>query len=367
MPTLRPAVPLLVRVLTVLLLIALFGVLAAGIFLVYPLGHEWAVMTAVALLLAWMVLGPRLRRGRVTDATTRFRRILGHVKKPVAAALVCWFALLGWSKLSPGGPMPAAKADPASIRVVTWNIHCGEDGGPVWQRFNWSERKHALEAALLQAAPDILCVQEAREEQVTFLEKALPTHRRVGVGRDDGRSAGEFCAIYFNRDRFEALGSGTFWLEEPTDVPGSSPLHYKRICSWVRLRDQANGRTLRVYNTHLYLTEQARQSSARLIRAQIESGDPADAVILCGDFNAPPTSPTGRILADAGLVNSAEMAGKPTGTPTYQYYGIRLRCLDGILVSPRWQVRHHHVLDVKPHNTFPSDHFGVLTDLAFSQ
>ncbi len=32
----------------------------------------------------------------------------------------------------------------------------------------------------------------------------------------------------------------------------------KRICTWVRLHDQVSGRTLRIYNTHQYLTERAR-------------------------------------------------------------------------------------------------------------
>ena len=69
------------------------------------------------------------------------------------------------------------------------------------------------------AQPDILCVQEALEGQVKYLEATLPGHRRVGAGRDDGRSAGEHCAIYFDGDRFEPLGEGTFWLEEPADEP----------------------------------------------------------------------------------------------------------------------------------------------------
>ena len=94
-------------------------------------------------------------------------------------------------------------------------------------------------------------------------------------------------------------------------------------------------------------------------------GDPPDAVILAGDFNAVPSSASRRVFAAAGLTESAELAGHPAATPTYQWYGIRTRCLDGILLSSGWQVRHHHILDVKPGNTFPSDHFGVLADLTF--
>jgi len=44
-----------------------------------------------------------------------------------------------------------------------------------------------------------------------------------------------------------------------------------------------------------------------------------------------------------------------------------MRCLDGILVSKGMQVRNYHVLDVKPRNTFPSDHFGVLADIVLRE
>jgi endonuclease/exonuclease/phosphatase family metal-dependent hydrolase len=370
MNRLRFAAPVLMGALTVLALLVLLGVLVAGIFALYPFGHDLAVGAGIAVVLVWIILGSRFKRKPACKPSiagrSPFRRILGHAKKPLVAVLVGWLGLIGWSKLSPGGPMPEAKADPQSIRVITWNIHCGGETGPLWQRFNWSERKHALEAALLQAKPDILCVQEAREEQVVFIEKVLPEHGRVGVGRDDGRSAGEYCAIYFNRDRFAALDSGTFWLEEPTDQPGgASVLDCKRICTWVRLRDRASGRILRVYNTHLYLTEKARQAAVPVIRGHLAAGDPTDAIVLCGDFNAPPTSPTWRLLTDAGLTNSAEMAGKLPGTPTYHCFGIRMRCLDGILLNPGWLVQNHLILEYKPHNCFPSDHFGVLADLGF--
>jgi endonuclease/exonuclease/phosphatase family metal-dependent hydrolase len=340
---------------SVLASVALLGVSLVFVVAHYPFGHEGAVAAALAALLVLTLLGPRLNPGGPS--------LLRRARKPVVVALASCLGLVGWSILARGGPMPAPKADPGSIRVVTWNVHCGQEGGPPWKRFNWSRRKHALGAALRGAAPDILCVQEPVEEQVKFLDGILPEHCRVGVGRDGG-SAGEFCAIYFRQDRFEPIGGDTFWLEEPTDMPGSgSPPHIKRICTWVHLRDRTTGRTLRVYNLHSYLTEGARRRASRLVIDRIAAGDSADAVIVCGDFNAPPGAASRRAFAGAGLTDSAALAGKGTGAPTYQCWGIPCRRLDGILVSPGWRVGNHLVLDVKPNNTFPSDHFGVLADL----
>jgi endonuclease/exonuclease/phosphatase family metal-dependent hydrolase len=339
---------------SVLTLVALLGV-SVVVVAHYPFGHEGAVAAVLTALLVLAILAPRLKPGGLP--------LVRRAQKPVVVALTSWLGLIGWSMLARGGPMPPPKSDAGSIRVVTWNVHCGQEGGPPWKRFNWSVRKHALETAFRGAAPDILCVQEPVEEQVRYLDGVLPDHCRVGVGRDGG-SAGEFCAIYFKTDRFEPIGGDTFWLEEPTDVPGSGePLHIKRICTWVRLRDRTTGRTLRVYNLHSYLTEGARREASRLVIDQIAAGDPSDAVIVCGDFNAPPGAASRRAFAGAGLTDSAELVGKGTGAPTYQCWGIPCRRLDGILVSPGWRVGNHLVLDVKPNNTFPSDHFGVLADL----
>jgi endonuclease/exonuclease/phosphatase family metal-dependent hydrolase len=350
----------------------LLGVCALGIASLSAFGYFWWTFAAVAAIEAWLVLGLRLKskpsRPPSTDRQRWFRRIVGIGQLLLIGVLACWLGLIIWSALCPGGPDPAVKSDPNLIRVVTWNIHCGQDDGPPWKQFDWPARKYALRAALDQAGPDILCVQEATPVQVAFLEEALPGHGRVGVGRDGERSGGEHCAIYFSRRRFEEIGGNTFWLEEPIDQPrAGSALDVKRICTWVRLRDRVSGRTVRVYNTHLYLTEAPRLTAAKLILAHVAAGDLSDAVLLTADFNASPAVPSRRLFIEAGLADSAERAGKPAGKPTFQLYGIGLRCIDGILVDSNWAVHDHRILDVKPKSTFPSDHFALLADLALPE
>jgi endonuclease/exonuclease/phosphatase family metal-dependent hydrolase len=329
----------------------------------------WA-FAAICIALAWLVAGV-LRTGASqsipeTGRQRALRRILRLARIIFIGMLACWVGLIGWMVLGPSGPAPPPKEDRSLIRVVTWNIHCGQEEGLPWKQFDWPARQHALQAALEQAQPDILCVQEATPEQVAFLEKALPLHRRVGGGRDDGKSQGEHCAICFRRQRFEELAGHTFWLEEPIDQPRlGSAFDIKRICTWVRLRDRETGQTLRVYNTHMYLTDAPNLTAAKIILEQIALGDPADAILLTADFNATPTAPSRQVfLAGKTLTNSAEYLGKPVGLPTFQLYGIGVSSIDGILVGPRWQVRQHLILAVKPHDTYPSDHFAVLADLA---
>jgi endonuclease/exonuclease/phosphatase family metal-dependent hydrolase len=349
-------------------LVVLLGVCVVAMAGLPAFGFLGWTFVAVLAIWAWLGWGHRWKPwAGPTSPTSRqrwFCWILRLSRLLFLAVLTGWLGLMAWMVLCRGGPAPPPKVDPTVIRVVTWNIHCGQDEGPLWKRFDWPVRKHALQAALNQAQPDILCVQEATPSQVAFLEEALPGHHRVGVGRD-GESGGEHTAIYFNRQRFEEIDGSTFWLEEPIDQPrAGSALDVKRICTWVRLYDRVSGRTLRVYNTHLYLTEMPRRTAAELILAHIAAGDPGDAVLLSADFNAAPSVPSRRLFTQTGLADSAERAGRPIGQPTFHVYGIGLWCLDGILVDRNWRVHQHLTLDVKPQNTFPSDHFGLLADLA---
>ena len=68
-----------------------------------------------------------------TAPPLHLERILGRSlwlgKSVVAGALGCWLGLIVWSAISSGGPLPAANANPAAIRVLTWNILHGTDRG----------------------------------------------------------------------------------------------------------------------------------------------------------------------------------------------------------------------------------------------
>ena len=278
------------------------------VFVFQPFGHRHGIMTAIALALVCLVAG--LRRGckLATASASEARRIMRRPFRPAAwvsaTALACWFGLIAWSAVRSGGALPSPKSNAGAIRVVTWNILHGSDTGWPWRRCGWPVRKKSIQLALAGMRPDILCVQEALEEQSAFLAEIMPGHSRVGVGRDDGRTQGEECTIFFDRARFEELGGDTFWLEEPTDRPAAEwRLGPKRICTWVRLRDRESGQAFRIYNTHQYLTESARLSAVRIILAKIDSGDPTDAILVAGDFNARPDTPDRRLFEAVGLLS----------------------------------------------------------------
>lgn len=178
---------------------------------------------------------------------------------------------------------------PARLRVVSFNIrNCTAPDGDD----HWDHRRDLVARTLLDHNADLVGLQEGRFSQVAYLRERLSDHAFVGIGRDDGRddheAAGEFAAIFFRRSRFEKLEEGHFWLSETPHVVGSkgwdAPL--PRMASWARLCDGQTSRTLRFLNTHLeWEGVRARQASASLLRAHLDSLDAIEPAILTGDFN----------------------------------------------------------------------------------
>ena len=158
---------------------------------------------------------------------------------------------------------------------------------------NWADPKHPRRERVIRVIrdfnPDLLGVQEAREEQINDLREALPEYEFYGIGRDDGKTGGEFSGIYFRKDRFTRKDAGSFWLSATPDKLGTTFSLNKlpRIASWVRLVDNKSDREFVLLNMHWDHQDQtAREKSAALVRerlAEIAKGVP---IIVMGDLNS---------------------------------------------------------------------------------
>ncbi|MEM7388066.1 MAG: endonuclease/exonuclease/phosphatase family protein, partial [Verrucomicrobiota bacterium] len=193
-----------------------------------------------------------------------------------------------------------------------------------------------------------------------------------GVGRDDGKEAGEFSAVLYRTDRFEKMAGGTFWLSDAPDQPGSITWGNActRICSWVRLKEKKSGRLLSVYNGHFdHVSAPSRLKAARLIGEMInEHGNTGHPTIVMGDFNtAPDSGPISQLLNGSPVKFSNTLKPGPDGSRPGTYHGWkgkpRGKQIDYVLISPgieclRSEVVRHHV-----NGRYLSDHFPVLAEL----
>lgn len=188
--------------------------------------------------------------------------------------------------------MPAFAGDGARpIKLISYNLR---NSGARDGDNDWAKRRHATPQMIRQEAPDVFGVQEGLIDQLQYIDAECPQYARVGAGRDDGAEKGEIMAVYYLRDRFELVNSGTLWLSEtPAEVSRGWDGACNRTMTWVELRDKASGKEFFYFNTHLdHRGKVAREESIKLIVGEIQRiAGKKSAVILGGDFNTPVDSP----------------------------------------------------------------------------
>ena len=90
---------------------------------------------------------------------------------------------------------------------------------------------------------DILGIQEGLKNQVDYLSEELSNYSYIGIGRDDGKEAGEYSAVFYKKDRFDKLESNTFWLSQTPDKPGFGwDAVCNRIVTWGKFKDKETGK-----------------------------------------------------------------------------------------------------------------------------
>ncbi|MBS0389070.1 MAG: endonuclease/exonuclease/phosphatase family protein, partial [Proteobacteria bacterium] len=230
----------------------------------------------------------------------------------------------------------------------------------------WPARRDAVRALIAYHQIDLLGTQEGLMDQVDDLA-AMPHFGYVGVGRDDGKRAGEHSAIFYRTDRFTLLANGDFWLSQTPTVPGKGwdAICCNRIASWAKLRERRSRRVFFVFSVHFdHQGVVARRESAHLMLREIHAIAGNSPVLCLGDFNATPESePIGIVsaaLRDARLVSQTPPYG-PVGT----FNDFRIDAplqdrIDYIFLGPRWQVLRYAALTDSRAGRFPSDHLPVV-------
>jgi endonuclease/exonuclease/phosphatase family metal-dependent hydrolase len=237
----------------------------------------------------------------------------------------------------------------------------------------WPLRRDLLVSVIRDAHPDVLGLQEALRFQLDEIGAALATYREVGVGRDDGIEAGEYSAILFDSTRVALEDSGTFWLSDTPEEPGSTSWGNRitRICTWARLRERDTGAVFYHFNTHWdHQSQPSRERSARLILERIAArGQPGTPVLLTGDFNAGESNPAFRTLVEDTVVSLRDTfrALHPDATGVGTFNGFEGDSdgdkIDAILASPEWRVLDAEIARVNDRGRYPSDHYPVTASL----
>ena len=244
---------------------------------------------------------------------------------------------------------------PTRLTIVTYNL---------WNTKRWDVRKPALAQFLNIYSPDILCIQELREETRDYIDQTLPLHRRV---HDDLPGWTRESNIYWNAVYFEEMEHG---------VEDIGILEEHRRLFWVRLALKDTGKTILISTAHFTYQrhpqecktganpriEQARRTILALDR--LASKD--EPVFFMGDLNDN-VHPV-RLLHDAGYIScfASLNALPPTTWPCYPTANVSAgdrvanQTIDWLVANRQAKTVAAQVPQCYCADVAPSDHWPVL-------
>ena len=249
------------------------------------------------------------------------------------------------------------------VKVMTYNIRLDT---PVDSVNQWGKRTQKVFDLIRKHDPDILGIQEAIHHQLMDLLKNLPQYDYVGVGRDDGKTKGEYSAILFKKEKFTVQQQGTFWLSETPEVPGSKSWDaaITRVASWAKLRDKKTKKDFLSINTHFdHIGKEARRNSAGLLKSKANELGKGLPVIITGDFNCTRSDPPYSTIMDPdGIKLIDPLPGEPVGTFCgFKVNGIECKAIDYLFCTEHWTATDYKVITDNDGKYYPSDHLPVMT------
>ena len=261
-----------------------------------------------------------------------------------------------------------------TIQAMSFNIRYDNPGDG---KNNWQYRIPKVTSMFTKHDVDLGGLQEVLHHQLVTLQDTLPDYEFVGVGRDDGKTAGEYAPIFFRKADYEMLSTETVWLSETPEKVGSRgwDAALPRITTFATLRHKASGKLILLGSAHYdHRGKGARRNSGAVIHDYITKARAAqdiEMIILTGDFNDIPNSSTTRAIENKNCLFDARRMAKDVTGPNSTWNGFRsvaaFERWDYIFTNPATPIVSHVIDDSKIDGRFPSDHLPVIASLGAPQ
>ena len=254
------------------------------------------------------------------------------------------------------------------IKVISYNVRYNNpnDGKDIWEN-----RRSTIVNLIKNENPDFLGLQEVNHAQLLFLNSNLSNYSFVGVGRDDGKTKGEYSPIFYNNNLFDLIKSDTFWLSStPDKISVGWDASMERICTYGLFKSKANDKVIWVFNTHFdHIGIEAREKSADLIISVINKlTEPEDYVVLTGDFNLLDDSkPIMNLQSNFNDTNkNLEKTDKSYGTfNNFKLNFVSKSRIDYVFEKNFKLINSRHIIVKTPEGRWASDHHPILAKLKF--
>lgn len=258
--------------------------------------------------------------------------------------------------------VPAKAED--TTRIISFNLRTKDDSyGTV------KNRSKFITATLNEYRPDSFGVQECTKKWMSILEEQMPDYAHVGAIRGSGTND-EYSAVFYLKDKYTLLDSGTIWLSETPDKPGSKSYGstFPRIATWATLQDNDSGKVYTHVNTHLnHIGQNIRYKQAQVLLAKVNELALNNPVVLTGDFNSKAKENAYKSIAEQ-YNDTRLVAAETENKITFHNYGRNIGntgVIDFIFASKDVTVERYKVIDNMVNVMYLSDHNGLCSDVKF--
>lgn len=262
--------------------------------------------------------------------------------------------------------------DGPALHVMSWNIRRKMPACTLRAADQWQIRAPRLQALLRAERPSLLGVQEAMDEQSSFVAEALgEQYSFVGHGRNaDG--GGERSPIFYDAARLKLLSWEQLALSNEPHRPGSRSWGnmIPRILVAATFQDRVTSGQFLAINTHFdHVSRNSRLLSARAIQQLVAQKSLPS--VVTGDFNAGATSAPIRELLTAGKLKDSWAVARTRETrewgtfPNYQAPRLGRKRIDWVMVTPNVEVLRAAINPERYIGGWASDHLPVQTVLKF--
>lgn len=253
------------------------------------------------------------------------------------------------------------KADGA-VRIMSFNV--------LSERFGENamiNRRGIVTQTIAEYYPDSFGVQEATVAWMQCFKNRLPEYGFVGEASDYIPLLGGYSAVFYLKDKYELVDSGTFWLSQTPDKPSKGwDAGSERVCTWAVLKNKTTGEQYAHINTHLdNKGALARQNSVPMI---LEKAAEFDMPVVCtGDFNFRENSELYKTLTAGTLQDSKFLAPDTMSNTTYNGFNPPESqtkiIIDFVLVNSLVTPLVYRVVTQGIDGRMVSDHYPVYADV----
>lgn len=280
-----------------------------------------------------------------------------------------------------------------TLKVGTYNMRY-DNPADVESGNSWKTRRDVVCSIISYENPAIFGAQEVLHHQLGDVCRLLPDYGFIGVGREDGKTVGEYAPIFYNKVEVELLDNGHFWLSQTPDRPSLGwDAACTRICTWGRFRLKSSGRQVMFFNFHAdHVGIIARRKAAEMVVDSIRAKAEGCQVVVTGDFNVDQHNEIYNVFTASGVLDDSFVTAshRLATNGTFNGYDTAMHTdsrIDHIMVTKGSDVERIGVLTIaywtkdaeaekqKGHDApaeiglqkqtlrFPSDHFPVMAVL----